>query len=136
MTVLDDLRGLESRVATRLRELRPLVEEYRALEEVAQRLGLDREDAAATAKPNARTSTRARRATSKSTRGRRRRSSRQAPNGGRQQQVVDLVKQQPGITVRELGQQLGVDPTSLYRVVRRLEQEGAIKKQGRELQPG
>jgi DNA-binding NtrC family response regulator len=57
-------------------------------------------------------------------------------NGGqRQQQVLELVKQRPGITVREVGQQLGVDPTSLYRVVRKLEQESKVKKQGPELQP-
>jgi transposase-like protein len=37
--------------------------------------------------------------------------------------------------VREVGQQLGVDATSLYRVVRKLEQESKVKKQGRELQP-
>lgn len=131
MTVLDDLRGLESRVASRLQELRPLVEEYRALEEVAQRLGLDR-DAVAAQKATSRSSTRGRTSASRSTRGSRRRTRRTA-SGGRQQQVVEAVKARPGITVREVGVQLGVDPTSLYRIVHRLEQDGTLKKQGREL---
>lgn len=49
--------------------------------------------------------------------------------------VAALVKQRPGLTVRDVGTELGVDPTSLYRIVRRLETEGQLKKQGQELQP-
>src|SRR5687768_7713494 len=41
-SVLDQFRTAEQRVAERLRELEPLIEEYRELEQVAQRLGLDR----------------------------------------------------------------------------------------------
>jgi hypothetical protein len=44
MSVLDQLRSLEQQVLARLRELRPLVAEYRDLEKVADRLGLKRED--------------------------------------------------------------------------------------------
>src|SRR4051794_4982930 len=44
MSVLDQLRALEQQVQQRLRELRPLVAEYRELEKVAERLGLKRED--------------------------------------------------------------------------------------------
>jgi DNA-binding MarR family transcriptional regulator len=47
-----------------------------------------------------------------------------------------MVKERPGITVREVGSELGVDPTSLYRIVHRLEQDGALQKRGRELLPG
>jgi DNA-binding MarR family transcriptional regulator len=47
-----------------------------------------------------------------------------------------MVKARPGITVREIGSELGVDPTSLYRIVHRLEQDGALQKRGRELLPG
>ena len=47
-----------------------------------------------------------------------------------------MVKARPGITVREIGTELGVDPTSLYRIVHRLEQDGALQKRGRELLPG
>src|SRR3954452_25149645 len=46
MSVLDQVRTLEQQVLQRLRELRPLVDEYRDLEKVAERLGLQRDDAA------------------------------------------------------------------------------------------
>jgi hypothetical protein len=153
MSVVDDLRGLESRVAKRLKELRPLVEEYRELEQVAQRLGIGEGDRSAGESSATRDATASRRSTrsaseragsTDSKRGRRRSSRSTTPRrtasasragNGRQQQVAELVKQRPGVTVRELGVELGVDPTSLYRVVRRLEQDGTIKKQGRQLQP-
>jgi DNA-binding MarR family transcriptional regulator len=47
-----------------------------------------------------------------------------------------MVKEPTGITVREVGTELGVDPTSLYRIVHRLEKEGELRKRGRELLPG
>jgi len=45
------------------------------------------------------------------------------------------VRERPGVTVAEVGKQLGVDPTSLYRVVHRLEQRGDVRKHGRQLEP-
>jgi uncharacterized membrane protein len=53
----------------------------------------------------------------------------------REQDVLRLVNQRPGITVSEIAKQLEVDPTGLYRPVHRLEQRGAISKQGAALQP-
>ena len=41
MSVLDDLRAAEQRVAERLRELEPSVAEYNELKAVADRLGID-----------------------------------------------------------------------------------------------
>ena len=55
--------------------------------------------------------------------------------GQREQQLLELVRGRPGITVREAGNELGVDPTGLYRVVGRLEQRGELRKKGRNLQP-
>jgi len=37
--------------------------------------------------------------------------------------------------VREAGNDLGVDPTSLYRIVHRLEQRGELRKNGTGLEP-
>jgi DNA primase len=54
---------------------------------------------------------------------------------GRQQDVLRLVSERPGITVSQIAKELGVDATGLYRPVRRLQQEGAISKQGAALQP-
>jgi transposase len=131
VSVIDDLKGLEDRVARRMSELRPLVDEYRELEQVAQRLGVSAPAAADT-------SARPRRA--------RRRSRTTAPakagkagtgrSNGRRDELLAMVKARPGITVREVGSELGVDPTSLYRIVHRLEQDGAVRKRGRELLPG
>jgi hypothetical protein len=53
----------------------------------------------------------------------------------RQQDVLRLVKQRPGITVSEIAEELGVDATGLYRPVHKLEQDGAIIKRGVALQP-
>jgi hypothetical protein len=53
----------------------------------------------------------------------------------RQQDVLRPVKQRPGITVREIAKELGVDATGLYRPVRKLEQDGAIIKRGVAPQP-
>jgi hypothetical protein len=152
MSVLDELRGLEGRVAARLNELRPMVEEYRELEAVARRLGMETERPAASETPSAAQSARTRTvrrgrstAGSKRTTGKRsqrrttRPASARAANGAgrgtRETQVAELVKERPGITVPEVGKALGVDPTNLYRIVRRLETSGAIKKDGRALQP-
>lgn len=158
MSFLDELQGLEDRVQSRMRELRPLVAEYQELEQVANRLGL-RPDDSETVSP-----ARTRRSTSRPGRSGRSQSAAQAPSGKRATglrrrrtaasekaitraprprraggqrgpQLLALVHERPGITVREAGEQLGVDPTSLYRVVRQLKDDGAVKKQGRGLQP-
>jgi uncharacterized membrane protein len=167
VSYLDDLKRLEDRVRDRMGELRPLVAEYRELEQVAERLGIKTDPemasgtvaAAQSARRGARAGTGPRRASPTRTRASRtarvsqpsgtpgsrsartpasgasRQAGRRRSAGQRQQQVLELVNERPGITVREVGQQLGVDPTSLYRVVRKLEEEGRVKKQGRELQP-
>ena len=131
MSVIDELKGLEDRVAQRMTELRPLVDEYRELEQVAQRLGVSAPAPADTPAPRRRTRRRARSSApataSDATRAR---------TNGRRDQLLAAVKARPGITVREVGAELGVDPTSLYRIVHRLEQDGALQKRGRELRPG
>ena len=40
------------------------------------------------------------------------------------------------MTVADVGRELGVEPSSLYRVVRWLEQRQLVVKQDRELHPG
>jgi MarR family len=53
----------------------------------------------------------------------------------RQQDVLRLVNERPGITVSQIAKELGVDATGLYRPVHKLEQQGAITKQGAALHP-
>jgi hypothetical protein len=145
VSVIDELKGLEDRVAQRMQELRPLVDEYRELEQVAERLGVT-PAAAVTAPPRATRTTRARRSTRRArpkAGAAATRAATAAANGpvpaaranGRRDQLLEMVKARPGITVREVGSELGVDPTSLYRIVHRLEKDGALQKRGRELVP-
>jgi hypothetical protein len=63
---------------------------------------------------------------------------RRAPSarpGQRQEEVLRLVAERPGITVREIAAQLGVDATGLYRVVNGLTADGRIRKDGTGLHP-
>ena len=142
MSVMDELRGLEERVAKRMQELRPLVDEYQELEQYAQRLGVspgDGADASAPAPRSTRPSGSRRNTAARRTAGAARTTgtARTSRSGrGRREQLLSMVKARPGITVREVGTELGVDPTSLYRIVHRLEKEGELRKRGRELLPG
>jgi phage terminase small subunit len=129
VSVIDELKGLEDRVSRRMTELRPLVDEYRELEQVAQRLGVTPPAETDKAPTPRRTRRRARRNAATNAGGR-------ARTNGRRDQLLEMVKARPGITVREIGGELGVDPTSLYRIVHRLEADGALQKRGRELLPG
>src|SRR3954453_21210186 len=111
-------------------ELRPLVDEYHELERVAQRLGVAPPAPADSAARPRRTRPRSR----PTSRGRSPRHCGRANR--RRDQLLEIVKARPGITVREIGTELGVDPTSLYRIVHQLEKDGAVPKRGRELLPG
>lgn len=166
MLVLDQVRDLERRVVSRLRELEPLMREYEQLRKAAQRLGVkytpraDRapseqrpasrrrtsqattqatpERAAGTATARratraAKTTARARPGTTPRQRPPRRRAA--ASPGQRQQEVLRVVGESPGITVAEIGRRLGVDSTGLYRIVRRLTEDGRLRKEGTQLHP-
>jgi len=149
VSVIEELKGLEQRVAQRMAELRPLVDEYHQLEQVAERLGVS-QDAAAGSAARTRGPARRVRADSKADkngnagrsvnapgqRSPRSPAARRSRDGGRRDQLLAVVNEKPGITVREAGARLGVDPTSLYRIVHKLEQDGALRKNGRELLPG
>lgn len=143
MSVLEELRSVEDRVTSRLNELRPLVEEYRELERAARRLGIDPDKARSGRGASRRADSKAGAPVRKpAANGRRRRTAQPAPRRrrsssgpSRRDQVLELVRQRPGITVPELGTELKVDPTGLYRVVRGLESEGAVKKEGKALRP-
>ena len=157
MTVLDQFREAERAVTKRLRELRPLADEYRELERIAQQRGLRVEDGQSERpQTKAPTTNRRRRsrgrsrtasspgtATQTATPARQRRATptarsakRQPGNGrggNRREDILRLVSQRPGITVAEIGSELEVDPTGLYRPVRQLQQQGAITKNGTKL---
>jgi hypothetical protein len=129
MTVLEDLEAIEHRVTARIDELRPMLEEYRELEAAARRLGIDVDAIKPASRSSSRRRTRRRRAKPA------RRGARSSGRVQRRDQVLALINERPGISVPDIGKELGVDPTGLYRVVRQLQKEGAIRKEGLALQP-
>ena len=46
-----------------------------------------------------------------------------------------LVAERPGLTVAQLATELAVDRTALYRVIRRLEDDGRVVKRGATVHP-
>jgi hypothetical protein len=135
--VTDFLKKTLKDIEARRRELEPLVEEYRQLEEAAAALqGVDGSAAAAPARgrrptPPKRTATRRRSGGSAGT-GRR---GRPRGSGKRAQEALDLVKKQPGITIPELAKAMKIQPNYLYRVLPGLEQDGKVKKKAKGWHP-
>ncbi len=132
----DFLKKTLKDIEARRRELEPLVEEYRQLEEAAAALqgvdgsssasrasssGASRSAAAAPSRP----ARRRRRASGSAGSGRR---GRPRGSGKRAQQALDLVAGQPGITIPELAKAMKIQPNYLYRVLPGLEQDGKVKK--------
>src|SRR3954449_4062041 len=102
VSVLDQFRDAEQRVAQRLKELQPAVAEYRELEAVAQRLGIEPPPAApapTTRKRRRRASTPVAKRNNSATRPARR-AGRTQP-GQREEQLLALITERPGITVAE-----------------------------------
>jgi CRP-like cAMP-binding protein len=48
----------------------------------------------------------------------------------RANQALELVRNQPGITIPQIAKSMGIEPNYLYRVLPRLQQEGQIKRDG------
>ena len=56
--------------------------------------------------------------------------------GGRREQLLAVVVDQPGITLARAAEQFGLkDATGLYAVARRLQDDGLVRKSGVELRP-
>jgi hypothetical protein len=130
--VTDFLKKTLKDIEARRRELAPLVEEYRQLEEAAAALqgvdggGSTSRPAAAAAAPSR--PARRRRASGSTGTGRR---GRPRGSGKRAQQALDLVAGQPGITIPELAKAMKIQPNYLYRVLPGLEKDGKVKKTGK-----
>jgi hypothetical protein len=143
---MEDLKRLEDRILARIQELEGNVAELDQLREVAARLGiLDGDSPPATRRATA---------TSRPRRAARGRASGTAMRSGvarsgtrinaahqlsgaatRRERVLEVVGGEPGISVREVVAQLGVNRTSLYPVVRQLVSDGLLQKDGRGLWP-
>jgi hypothetical protein len=153
--VTDFLDEKQREIATRLQELRPLVEEYRRLEAAAT--ALDGVGASAAKAPAASTAAaaapvkvpgkrgpgRPRGSKTKTKKapaakaapavrgGPRRKAGRRKGSGTRAAEALGFVSGQPGITIPELAAKMGIKQNYLYRVLPGLESENKVSKRGR-----
>ena len=124
----DFLEEKRKEISARLKELRPLVDEYHRLEAAEQALsgvGTPSPRAASTATAPRR----ARKARAKRPGTGRR--GRPKGSGTRAIQALELVKARPGITIPELAESMGIKQNYLYRVMPGLADEGKVTKSGR-----
>jgi hypothetical protein len=150
--VTDFLDEKRREISDRLKELKPLVDEYQHLQAAASALaGVGGSSSTSTAKASTRrrpgrprgsaavrtakaTPTKAR-ATRKKARTTGRRAGRRKGSGTRAAEALSLVKGQPGITIPELAAKMGIKQNYLYRVLPGLEQEKKVRKDGRGWHP-
>ncbi|MCP9491136.1 MAG: Rrf2 family transcriptional regulator [Solirubrobacteraceae bacterium MAG38_C4-C5] len=125
----DFLDDKKREINDRLKELKPLVDEYQRL--VAAKAALDGVGAES-ATP--RRSRRAAASSGASGNGRRRRG-RPRGSGTRATQALDLVKANPGISIPEIAEKMDIQQNYLYRVLPGLAQDGLVEKQGRGWHP-
>lgn len=124
----DFLDEKRKEIDARLKELKPLVDEFNRLEKAAAAL-------------SGVSSGSTRRRTSSSGNGRRRgsgtgRRGRPKGSGKRARQAEELVKAKPGITIPELADSMGIQANYLYRVMPGLQKDGKVKKRGKGWHPG
>jgi hypothetical protein len=134
----DFLDEKRKEIQARLKELQPLVEEYRLLEAADAALsGIGASSSLATAStPTAAPARRAR--TTRSGGGRRSsggggggRRGRPRGSGTRAIQALELVRDRPGITIPEMAQAMGIQQNYLYRVLPGLAEQGKVTKSGK-----
>ena len=124
----DFLDEKRNEIEARLKELRPLVDEYHRLEKASAALsGVGT------------------RAPSRSRNGRRRsgsagssgtgRRGRPRGSGKRALQAQEIVSARPGITIPELAEAMGIQANYLYRVMPTLQSEGKVEKKGKGWHP-
>jgi hypothetical protein len=134
----DFLDEKRSEIRARLKELKPLVDEYQRLEAAAAALdGVPANAAGSTvASPvarRARAQSAPRRAKSNGSGGGRR--GRPKGTGTRGAEALALVRSKPGITIPEIAEQMGIKQNYLYRVLPGLADDGLVKKDGRGWHP-
>jgi hypothetical protein len=134
----DFLEGKRREIQARLEELKPMVEEYQRLEAAERALaGVSAEGGASRSSggSGARSRPAARRRSNGASggggaagSGRR---GRPKGSGQRAQQALAAIRKQPGITIPELADTMGIKQNYLYRVVPDLQEQGLVTKSGR-----
>jgi hypothetical protein len=121
----DFLEVKKREIAKRLEELRPQVEEFRKLEAAQRALEGVGDPARESAAPRR---TRQKRSGAAGGNGRR---GRPKGSGTRAAEALQIVTDNPGITIPEMAQKMGIQQNYLYRVLPGLEQDGKVRKDGR-----
>ncbi len=109
----DFLEEKRKEIDARLRELRPLVDEYARLEKAAA--ALSGVDGRAGGGGSSRRRSRGRRG-------------RPRGSGTRSKEALELVRANPGIKVKDLADSMGIKANYLYRVLPSLESDGQVVK--------
>jgi hypothetical protein len=118
----DFLDEKRNEIRARLQELKPLVDEYHRLEAAVQALEGVKSTTATTP---------SRRSRSTSTRAATGRRGRPRGSGTRSKEALALVRSNPGITIPELADKMGIKHNYLYRVLPGLQKDGMVRKEGR-----
>ena len=132
----DFLDEKRNEIDARLKELKPLVEEYQRLEAAAAALSGVSPTSPTTngsgsprrAGARVKSATRAR-GTGTGRRGR------PKGSGTRGAEALALVKGNPGITIPEIAERMGIKQNYLYRVLPGLQSDGLVKKDGKGWRP-
>jgi hypothetical protein len=123
---MDFLEEKRREISARLKELKPMVDEYHRLEAADQALaGVGGGGVTRAAGAPKRRAAKRRAATGTGRRGR------PKGSGQRAQQALELVRAKPGITIPEMAEAMGIKQNYLYRVVPDLAKQGMVKKSGR-----
>jgi CRP-like cAMP-binding protein len=111
-------------IEARMEELRPHVEEFHRLEAAAKALaGAQGASSSPARRPLPRRSSGTGRA------------GRPRGSGTRGNQALEIVRSQPGITIPEIAEKMGIQQNYLYRVLPGLQTEGLVRKEGRGWHP-
>jgi hypothetical protein len=122
----DFLDEKRKEIQARLKELRPLVDEFHRLEAAERALS-----GVGTTTTNGSSTTTARRGRRSSGGGGGGRRGRPRGSGTRAQEALKLVTERPGITIPEMAEAMGIKQNYLYRVMPTLAEEGRVVKSGR-----
>ena len=136
----DFLTQQRRRIDARLQELKPAHEEYLTLLEAKEALEGVRTPSRVGRPPGRRgpgrppgsgrkrTTTRARSANGR--RKPRRTATRRRAGGTRAEQALQLIKSNPGMSVPQIADRMGIRQNYLYRVTAALQKEGSVKRKG------
>ena len=130
----DFLEEKKREIDERLKELRPLVDEFHRLEAASAALqGVGASSNSRAARTPTRRARRRSTSAAKSTGTGRR--GRPRGSGTRAKQALELVRTRPGITIPEIAEAIGIQQNYLYRVLPSLQKDGLVRKEGRGWHP-